>query len=110
MKNRDYWARGLLSLLPEGGWGATDDTREYEQIIWRDNKPLIPKDVLIAECDVQEEVWLNNAHQRVRIDKYPSVKEQLDMIWHAIDQGALDKTSEFYLAIKKIKDENPKGQ
>ena len=39
---------------------------------------------------------------------YPKIADQLDMIWHAIDDNTLDKTSEFYTAIKSIKDSNPK--
>ena len=27
---------------------------------------------------------------------YPLIAEQLDMLWHAIDSGTLDKTSDFY--------------
>ena len=41
---------------------------------------------------------------------YPEIGEQLDMLWHAIDQGTLDKTSDFYTAIKAIKDANPKPE
>jgi hypothetical protein len=39
--------------------------------------------------------------------KYPSIEDQLDMLWHAIDQGVLDKTCEFYLAIKEVKTQYP---
>ena len=40
--------------------------------------------------------------------KYPGLDEQLDMLWHAIDQGTLDKTSDFYTTIKAVKDAHPK--
>ena len=39
---------------------------------------------------------------------YPTIGEQLDLLWHAIDEGTLDKTSEFYTTLKKVKDDNPK--
>ena len=39
---------------------------------------------------------------------YPYIGEQLDMIWHAIDSGTLDKTSEFYTTIASIKESIPK--
>lgn len=45
----------------------------------------------------------------LRAKEYPAIKEQLDMIWHAIDEGKFDKTSEFYLRLKAVKDEYPKG-
>jgi hypothetical protein len=42
---------------------------------------------------------------------YPTVTEQLDKLWHDIDAGLLGqpaKTGDFYLAIKSVKDANPK--
>lgn len=39
---------------------------------------------------------------------YPKIADQLDMIWHAIDNNTLDKTSEFYTTLKSVKDNNPK--
>jgi hypothetical protein len=39
---------------------------------------------------------------------YPAVEEQLDLLYHAIDTGTLNKTSEFYTKLKKVKDDNPK--
>ena len=40
--------------------------------------------------------------------QYPSLGDQLDMLWHAIDNNALNKTSDFYTAIKAVKDAHPK--
>ena len=39
---------------------------------------------------------------------YPEIGDQLDMLWHAIDGGTLDKTSDFYTSLKAIKDKHPK--
>ncbi len=42
---------------------------------------------------------------------YPGVKEQLDLLWHDIDDGKLGdtaKTSSFYTTIKNVKDSSPK--
>lgn len=39
---------------------------------------------------------------------YPELVEQLDMLWHAIDSGTLDKNSDFYIKLKAIKDKYPK--
>lgn len=52
--------------------------------------------------------WDNLEYQRLR--KYPSIGDQLDMLWHAIDTNTLNKTSDFYLAIKAVKDANPKAE
>ena len=43
---------------------------------------------------------------------YPSIGDQLDMLWHAIDTGdwtaAKVKTTDFYTQLKAVKDANPK--
>ena len=54
---------------------------------------------LQAEFDAKE-------YQRLR--QYPPLGDQLDMLWHAIDNGTLNKTSDFYTAIKAVKDAHPK--
>jgi hypothetical protein len=58
-----------------------------------------------AEHDAQE-------YARNRQAEYPEIGDQLDMLWHAIDTGdwtaAKVKTTEFYTALKAVKDANPK--
>ena len=49
------------------------------------------------------------AKEYQRLRQYPSIGDQLDMLWHAIDNGTLNKTSDFYTAIKAVKDAHPKG-
>ena len=50
--------------------------------------------------------------QITRTSKYPSIGDQLDMLWHAIDTGdwtaAKVKTTSFYTELKAVKDANPK--
>lgn len=40
---------------------------------------------------------------------YPQIAEQLDMLWHALDSGTLNKDSDFYTKLKAVKDKYPKG-
>ena len=44
-----------------------------------------------------------------RFAEYPSIASQLDMLWHAMDNGALPKVDAFYDAIKDVKDKYPKS-
>ena len=39
---------------------------------------------------------------------YPSIGDQLDMLFHDMTAGKGDKTGEWYKAVKKVKDDNPK--
>jgi len=46
-----------------------------------------------------------------RRSSYPSLGEQLDKLFHDIDGGLLGedaKTGSLYLALKEVKDDNPK--
>lgn len=47
-------------------------------------------------------------YKKQRAREYPPLKEQMDMLWHAIDTDSLDKTSDFYKELKKVKDKYPK--
>ena len=52
--------------------------------------------------------WDAKVYARNRASAYDSIGDQFDMLWHAIDGDALDKTSDFYTKLKKVKDDNPK--
>ena len=39
---------------------------------------------------------------------YPSITNQLDMLWHAMDRGEIPKADRFFNAIKVVKDAIPK--
>lgn len=43
-----------------------------------------------------------------RAKKYPALPEQLDALWHAMDQGILPQVSGFYDIIKTVKNKHPK--
>lgn len=43
-----------------------------------------------------------------RSNAYPKIGEQLDKLFHDIDNGTLDKTGAFYGALKQVKDAIPK--
>ena len=64
-----------------------------------------------TELSRLEEVWNSQAYARERAEQYPDLKEQLDLIWHAIDNDELTKSvnNKFYTMLKKVKDDNPKG-
>ncbi len=47
-------------------------------------------------------------YARVRARTYPKIADQLDMLWHAMDNGELPKVQEFYDAIKAVKESAPK--
>jgi len=65
------------------------------------HKKLVVLDGKLALEDIEQPT---PTYLDERKANYPSIEEQLDMIWHAIDEGKpLDNTSEFYLKIKEVK-------
>ena len=54
------------------------------------------------------------AYKDDRKSSYPTIGDQLDMLWHAIDTGnwtaAKVKTTDFYTELKAVKDANPKPE
>lgn len=40
--------------------------------------------------------------------EYPKMSDQLDMLWHAMNDGLLPKAEPFYTSIKTVKDKYPK--
>jgi hypothetical protein len=46
--------------------------------------------------------------EQARLTMYPSVQNQLDMLWHAMDDGQLPKAEPFYSTLKFVKETNPK--
>ena len=63
-----------------------------------------------AEYNAALEEYKKVAHKINRLTDYNalSIGEQLDNLWHDIDDGILDKTGKFYTSIKVIKDKYPK--
>ena len=43
-----------------------------------------------------------------RVQYYPRIGDQLDMLWHGMNDGVLPKVDSFYDALKAIKDKYPK--
>jgi len=50
----------------------------------------------------------DNGYARDRQESYPALGEQLDLLYHDMTAGKGDKTGEWYKAVKKVKDDNPK--
>ena len=50
----------------------------------------------------------DNGYVRDRQESYPAIPEQLDLLYHDMTAGKGDKTGEWYKAVKKVKDDNPK--
>jgi hypothetical protein len=87
------------------GWEDTSAGEVYSNLKLLDDTATMPTEDevnnKIAEMQVQED----------RKIAYPAIAEQLDKLFHDIDGGLLGedaKTGSLYLALKEVKDDNPK--
>ena len=69
-----------------------------------------PFDEIKTEHVKQAAIAAKLTHQPDRHKAYPHVRDQLDMLYKDIDSGKLDKTGDWYKAIKKVKDDIPKPE
>ena len=65
----------------------------------------------------QYEAWKSQDQKKYRLKNYrfhrenacPQIRDQLDMIWHELDEtGTLSKGNEWFLACKSVKERFPK--
>ena len=50
----------------------------------------------------------DNAYKQARVEAYAAIGDQLDMIYHDMVADKGDKSGDWFAAIKKVKDDNPK--
>ena len=95
----------VASLYPSGGYSIRG--MDYSGLQW--HRTDVPKP---TEQEIEDEIVRLQAEYEAkeyqRLRQYPPIGDQLDMLWHAIDNGTLNKTSDFYTAIKAVKDAHPK--
>nr|ADD95963.1 hypothetical protein [uncultured organism MedDCM-OCT-S04-C100] len=86
--------------------GSDINTCEIE---WHNGTTPISKADIEAKIIELEAEYDANQYQRDRV--YPSIGDQLDMLWHSIDQNPKLKSEyfEFYEAIKAVKVKHPKN-
>ena len=85
--------------------GGNIDTCEIE---WLEGTAEISKADIKTKIAELQTAYDNAEYQRDRATAYPELKEQLDLLYKdmAADKG--DKTGEWFKAVKKVKDDNPK--
>ena len=97
----------ILKINPNAEVSINGD--DINQITWHNGTTPIPvADIEAKMVEVQAE-YDANQYQRDRV--YPSIGDQLDMLWHSIDQDPELKSKyfEFYEAIKAVKVKHPKN-
>lgn len=99
-----------LVSLHSGSWfgfnNVTNDNlyKTYANLVIHDDTKSKPSEEdCIAGVAAMQTAYDDAAYQRNRANEYPSIGDQLDMIYHNGDGGAT-----FQAAIKAVKDKYPK--
>ena len=98
--------KAILKINPNAK--VTIHGNDLDQITWHDGTtPISKADIEAKMVEVQAE-YDANQYQRDRI--YPSIGDQLDMLWHTMDKDneLQHKFYDFYQTIKKVKVAYPK--
>jgi len=78
-------------------------------ITWLEDTAEISKADIKTKLAELQTVYDNKEYQRTRAVAYPELKEQLDLLYKDMVADKGDKTGEWFKAVKKVKDDNPKG-
>jgi hypothetical protein len=94
-----FCQKTLLDMYTENGkHGALTVEKTYMPNEWRVvNGELVP---------VEQEAVTD--YRTERMFAYPSINEQLDALWHAMDQGLLPRIEPMYSQVKAVKESIPK--
>ena len=75
--------------------------------IFSDTQPYTWSQVNTKKSALQTQ-YDNDAYKRDRKASYPEIGEQLDKLFHDIDNGTLTTSGDFYTALNAVKTAHPK--
>jgi len=84
---------------------------DINKITWLNGTTPIPKADIEAKMNEMANEPEQSQYAQQRRNAYPEIGDQLDMLWHSIDQDAelKQKYFDFYQAIKSVKVKYPKN-
>ena len=99
--------KAILKINPNAEVIIRGDDINTCEINWIKGTPISKADIEAKMVEVQAE-YDANQYQRDRV--YPSIGDQLDMLWHTMDKDneLQHKFYDFYQTIKKVKVAHPK--
>ena len=95
-------AKAIKAINPTAEFSV--NAEDYEQITWLNSTPVISRENIETKLNELQAEYDALEYQRKRDAEYPSIKDQLDKIYHE----GIDKWKEDM--IKPVKDKHPKDQ
>lgn len=94
-----YVIEAILAIRPTAKVSVEDN--DVDKITWHEGEPISTSDIINKQNELKIE-YDNNIYQRDRAAEYPSIKDQLDDLYHNGING-------WKATIKAVKDKYPKG-
>jgi len=103
---KDKLIKAILKINPNAEVSFSDN--DINNIQWHNGTTPIPKADIEAKMVELQADYDAKQYQRDRI--YPSIGDQLDMLWHTMDKNTELQHNfyDFYQTIKKVKVAYPK--
>ena len=98
----------ILKINPNAVATVSGEDINTCKITWHNGTTPIPKADIEAKMN---EIGTESNYAQQRRNAYPPIGDQLDMLWHSIDQDPQLKSKyfDFYEAIKAVKVKYPKN-
>ena len=101
----------ILKINPNAVVTVRGDDINTCEIEWHNGTTPIPKADIEAKMNEMANEPEQSQYAQQRRNAYPPIGDQLDMLWHSIDQNPelKQKYFDFYEAIKQVKVKYPKN-
>jgi alpha-N-acetylglucosamine transferase len=101
----------ILKINPNAVANVKGNDINTCEIEWLEGTTPIPKADIEAKMNEMANEPEQSNYAQQRKSAYPEIGDQLDMLWHSIDQDAelKQKYFDFYQAIKSVKVKYPKN-
>ena len=101
--------KAILKINPNAEVSVSGN--DINTIVWENGTTPISKADIEAKMNEIANEPEKSKYAEQRRNAYPSIGDQLDMLWHSIDQNPKLKSEyfEFYEAIKAVKVKHPKN-
>ena len=101
----------ILKINPNAVANVKGNDINTCEIEWLEGTTPIPKADIEAKMNEMANEPEQSAYAEQRRNAYPPIGDQLDMLWHSIDQNPelKQKYFNFYEAIKQVKVKYPKN-
>ena len=101
--------KAILKINPNAEFSV--NANDINQITWLYGTTPIPKADIEAKMNEMANEPEQSNYAQQRTNAYPEIGDQVDMLWHSIDQDPQLKSKyfDFYEAVKAVKVKYPKN-